>query len=114
MKKEILTLTFTLGTTFGIFTSNLTPVFAQLNNSQNPETQFQKNEVGNNESTFGNGFSPLDLIHNSNMRRSRDSGQFAEDTNTGLNQAADKFKRLQQERMQNQPTNPVSDTPAKP
>lgn len=102
MKKTVFTLSFSLVTLIASY-SNL--VFAQVTNSQNPTAQYQKNEVGSNEnSSFGNGFNPLDFIHNANLRRSRDAGQFQEDTNSGLNQAANEFKRLQQQMMQSQPS----------
>ncbi|ACK73231.1 hypothetical protein PCC7424_4874 [Gloeothece citriformis PCC 7424] len=103
MKTIILPLT--LGV-ISLFTGLGASASAQSTNPQNPQNPqnsigaFQKNEVGSNEdSAFG---SPLDLIHNMNMRRGRDSGEFAEDSKTNLNQAADEFKRLQQQRLQNQ------------
>jgi hypothetical protein len=60
--------------------------------------------------TFGNTFNPMDLIHNSNFRRGRNSSEFQEDTQTELQNAADQFKRQQQESLRNQPVT----TPANP
>ncbi|MGK7943101.1 MAG: hypothetical protein AB4058_01360 [Microcystaceae cyanobacterium] len=66
----------------------------------NTDGNFQKNEVDSmGESTFGGGFDPMQLIHNANFRRGRNGAEFAEDTRNGLNDAAEEFKRLQQQRM---------------
>lgn len=82
-------------------------VSAQITNSQNSEVKYQSNEQSSTDNSSLGSFNPLDLIHNANLRRSRDAGQFEEDTNTNLNQAADDFKRLQQQRMQNQSSDQV-------
>ncbi len=66
----------------------------------NTEGEFQKNEIDSTgESTFGSGFDPMQLIHNANFRRSRNGAEFAEDTQNNLNNAADEFKKLQQQRL---------------
>jgi DNA anti-recombination protein RmuC len=60
---------------------------------------FQSNEQ--NVNGFGNsGFDPLSLIHNANFSRSRNSSDFADDTNQSLNKAAQEFKRQQQQQLQ--------------
>jgi hypothetical protein len=66
----------------------------------NTDGNFQKNEVDSmGESTFGSGFDPMQMIHNANFRRSRNGAEFAEDTQNNLNNAAEEFKRLQQQRI---------------
>ncbi len=62
--------------------------------------EFQKNSVDSlGESSFGGGFDPLQLIHNHNLRRSRGGAEFAEDSEVNLNNAAEQFKKLQQQRL---------------
>jgi hypothetical protein len=102
-KQQKLTLILSVGLSVG-----LSGWFAQSSLAQvNPTgaNGYQENErdsfTGGN---FGNNFNPMDLIHNSNFRRSRNSAEFQEDTQTELQNAADEFKRQQQERIQNQPT----------
>lgn len=76
----------------------------------NPVNTYQENERDAfTGSTFGNSFNPMDLIHNSNFRRSRNTSEFQEDTQTDLQNAADKFKRQQLESIPDQPvTTPSS------
>ena len=72
-------------------------------------TGFQKNERSSQGSdVLGDGFNPLNLIHNANLRRSRNGDDFAEDTQTNLDKAAADFKRQQQLRLQQQPATPVA------
>ena len=52
------------------------------------------------------------IIHNANLSRSRNAGEFADDTRRNLQKAADEFKLLQQQRLQQQinaPASPGSD-----
>ncbi len=51
---------------------------------------------------FGNIFNPMDLMHRSNLQRSRNASDFAEDTSNNLNKAAEEFKLMQQQRLQQQ------------
>jgi hypothetical protein len=86
---------------------------SQLQNYQNPAIPttegFQKNERSSQGSDFlGDGFNPLNLIHNANLRRSRNGADFAEDSQTNLNKAAADFKRQQQLRLQQQQAAPVA------
>lgn len=46
------------------------------------------------------GFDPMTLIHNANLSRSRSGGEFAEDTQRSLGDAAEQFKLLQQQQLQ--------------
>lgn len=72
----------------------------------NTEGEFQKNEIDSTgESTFGSGFDPMQIIHNSNFRRSRNGAEFAEDTQNSLNNAAEEFKKQQRQRLLEQPQN---------
>lgn len=66
----------------------------------NTQGELQKNEIDSTgESTFGSGFDPMQLMHNANFKRSRNGAEFAEDTRDSLNNAANEFKKLQQQRM---------------
>ncbi len=69
---------------------------AQAVNLKEPEP-FQSNEKS---TLYGDGFNPMDLIHNANLLNNRSSSDFAEDTNSNINKAADDFKKQQLERMQ--------------
>ncbi|WP_013323735.1 hypothetical protein [Gloeothece verrucosa] len=102
MKKTIFTLCLAFGTTLGIVASYSSSASAQLiPNSKNPEVKYQSNEENSSVDNSLGGLNPLDLIHNANLRRSRDASQFQEDSDSNLNQAAQDFKRKQQQMMQN-------------
>lgn len=74
---------------------------------------FQRNERSSSSSDLlGNGFDPINLIHNANLRRSRGGYEFAEDTQNNLNKAAEEFKRQQQQQLQQMQDAPSS--PAQP
>ena len=74
-------------------------VLAQSLNPSQPD--YQKNERSSDGRDSLGGFNPLDLIHNSNFRRSRDGSEFQEDTRNNINQAAEEFKRKQREQLEN-------------
>lgn len=98
MNKITLTLSLSLLVGLGFWTESS---MAQVNPNNNG---YQENEQdAMTGGTLGNSFNPMDLIHNSNFRRSRNSSEFQEDTNSELQNAAEKFKRQQQEAIQNQP-----------
>lgn len=98
MNRITLTLSLSLLSLGFLPQSSMAQVDANTNNG------YQANEQDAfTGDTFGNTFNPMDLIHNSNFRRSRNSSEFQEDTQTELQNAADKFKRQQQQRIQNQP-----------
>ncbi|XLQ12179.1 MAG: hypothetical protein KPI85_03570 [cyanobacterium endosymbiont of Epithemia adnata isolate EadnSB Bon19] len=83
-------------------------ILAQSVDVINEKNGYQSNEQ---ESTgeLGNIFNPMDLMHRSNLQRSRNAGDFAEDTNNNLNKAAQEFKLIQQKRLQQESSEPVSD-----
>lgn len=98
--KFALAITLSLGILTPLTFSNSS--FAQSTNSvTNPDT-YQTNERSTTGSQFGESFNPLDLIHNMNFRRSRDGSEFQEDTQNNLNNAADEFKRMQREKLDNE------------
>ena len=74
-------------------------VLAQSLNPSQPD--YQKNERSSDGRDALGGFDPLDLIHNSNFRRSRDGAEFQEDTRDNINEAAEEFKRKQREQLEN-------------
>ncbi|ACK66594.1 hypothetical protein PCC8801_2589 [Rippkaea orientalis PCC 8801] len=92
---------------FGTITGFSSVTVAQSLNriDQDP---YQKNEQ-NPEGEFGNIFSPIDMMHNSNLQRSRNSSDFAEDTTNNLNKAAEEFKRIQQQRLEQDSSNSSSE-----
>ncbi len=69
---------------------------AQAINQKEPEP-FQSNEKN---SIYGDGINPMDLIHNANLLNNRSASDFAEDSNSNIDKAADEFKKQQLERMQ--------------
>ena len=79
--------------------------------AKDPSTQ--SNEVNSNN-PLGNGLDLNNLIHNANLRRSRSGGEFASDTQMQLKKAADDFKQMQLQRIQQQQTAPVAPTSAAP
>jgi hypothetical protein len=69
----------------------------------NTQGELQKNEIDSTgESTFGSGLDPMQLMHNANFQRSRNGAEFAEDTRNNINNAANEFKKLQQQRILDQ------------
>lgn len=102
-----LSLTGSLAGSLGL--SQVTLAQETIQNYTRPATPnsegFQKNERSSQGGdTLGDGFNPINLIHNANLRRSRNGEDFAEDTQTNLNKAAADFKRQQQLRLQQSPT----------
>ena len=90
---------FTIVASFGLVLISAAPNYAQAT-SVREKDPFQKNEV--NPLYGGDGFNPLDLIHNANLSTGRSSADFYEDTNENLDSAAEKFKKEQLLRMQQQ------------
>lgn len=83
-------------------------ILAQSVDVINEDNGYQNNEQ---EPTgeLGNIFNPMDIMHRANLQRSRNAGDFAEDTNNNLNKAAQEFKLIQQRRLQQESSEPVSD-----
>lgn len=69
----------------------------------------QSNEV-NSSNPFGNGLNLNNIIHNANLSRSRGGGEFADDSRRQMKKAADEFKQLQLQRIQQQQAAPVAPT----
>jgi hypothetical protein len=69
------------------------------------------NEVNSNN-PLGNGLNLNDIMHNVNLSRSRNSSEFADDTQRKLKKAADEFKQMQLQQLQQQPTAPTAPTGA--
>ena len=75
---------------------------AQRVNPNEPEP-YQSNEVDSfGGGTFGDALNPFDLIHNNNIGPGRSAEDFQSDTNKSLDDATAEFRRLQQERWNNQ------------
>lgn len=84
-------------------------VLAQSIDVINKDNGYQSNEQ-DPAGEFGNIFNPMDLMHRSNLQRNRNAGDFAEDTNNNLNEAAQEFKLLQQRRLQQNSSEPIPDS----
>ncbi|MGF1479183.1 MAG: hypothetical protein ACFB4I_06795 [Cyanophyceae cyanobacterium] len=77
----------------------LEPVLAQtFPNSDS--TEVQRNEYDPNSNSSLGTLNPTDLIHRANLSRSRNLQEFSEDSQINLGNAAEEYKRLQQERLQ--------------
>ena len=73
--------------------------------AKDPTTQ--SNEV-NSSNPLGNGLDLNNLIHNANRSRSRSGGEFADDSRRQMKKAADEFKQLQLQRIQQQQAAPAA------
>lgn len=102
----ILSFSFLVGTTVSAIALLGQAAFAQqeVNSMDNRDRpNYQSNEQNSLGSGFGdNSFNAFELIHRANMNRSRSMGEFQQDTNSGMRNAADEFKRQQNERLQMQ------------
>ncbi|MEB3193421.1 MAG: hypothetical protein VKL42_24020 [Snowella sp.] len=71
-----------------------------------PPTQqplgYEASEKDPMKSSVG-GFDPMSLIHNANLSRSRTGEDFAEDSQRNLSKAAEAFKKMQQQQLQQMP-----------
>lgn len=67
-----------------------------ISNNLNEPTNYQSNEY---DPTLGPGgsFDPMDLIHRATMGPSRNPSQFNEDTQKNISNAAEDFKKQQQQ-----------------
>lgn len=88
---------------------------AQDNTPINPVTPnnngtFQDNEIGTFDGLENGSFSPLDLMHMMNMGGRRSLGEFRQDQNNNLDNAAEDFRRRQMELLNNN-NNPATPTP---
>ena len=94
----------TLGLSIACTLSLITPTLAQ-DNDQNGN--YQSNEKDSMSGTLG-GIDPIDLIHNANLSNGRSSEEFNKDSQTQIQNSAEEFRRLQQERMQQDNSTPAS------
>lgn len=88
---------FTITASFALILISATPNYAQSANLKKTDP-FQKNEVNPLYGTGG--LNPMDLIHNANFLNGRSDAEFYQDSNDNLDSAADKFKKEQLLRMQ--------------
>ena len=76
---------------------------------QAPENDgFQSNEQDGLFGGSSDGFNPIDLIHRANFSNGRSLEDFSSESETNLRDSASEFKRLQQERLQQQQSSPNS------
>ena len=71
-----------------------------------PETEVTPSNESNGAELLRGGLNPVNIIHNANLSRSRNGSEFADDTRRNLQEAADEFKQLQLQRLQDQGASP--------
>ena len=88
------------------------PAWTQSVNSPNPNNpSYQPNEYGSGSmGANGAGFDPFQLIHRANLSNSRNMEEFNQDSQTNIQNAAENFKRQQQEMLLNQQSESSTDT----
>jgi len=92
MKNKILFALITLG----LSAVSISSASAQTINRNQQNEPFQSNEQN---PLYGDGFNPMQLIHNANMMNRRSGGAFFEDSNRGIDNAAKSFREQQQQRL---------------
>lgn len=85
--------------------SLITPSLAQYKDQE--DGAYQSNEEDPMSGTLG-GIDPIDLIHNANLSTGRNAEEFNQDTQLQIQNSAEEFRRLQQERMQQDNSTPAS------
>ena len=95
MKNYLSRLTITLGLGVACSFGLMMPVFAQSNDQND---NFQSNEKDPMSGTLG-GIDPIDIIHNANLSTGRSAEEFNQDSQLQIQNSAEEFRRLQQERM---------------
>ena len=88
--------------------SLINPALAQYKDQEGGA--YQSNEEDPMSGTLG-GIDPVDLIHNANLSTGRSAEEFNEDSQLQIQNSAEEFRRLQQERMlqQNSTTESTED-----
>lgn len=103
MKNPLSQLTITLGLGIACTFSLITPSLAQSSSQQ--DNSYQSNEQ---DSLYGDstlGIDPIQLMHNYNLGVGRSAEEFSEESSTQIQNSAEEFRRLQQERMLQQHNN---------
>lgn len=83
----------------------VTPTLAQNRDAEGGA--YQSNEENPMSGTLG-GIDPIDLIHNANLSTGRNAEEFNQDSRLQIQNSAEEFRRLQQERMLQQNSAPES------
>lgn len=83
----------------------VTPALAQDRDGE--DSGYQSNEENPMSGTLG-GIDPIDLIHNANLSTGRSAEEFNQDSQLQIQNSAEEFRRLQQERMLQQNSAPES------
>jgi predicted outer membrane lipoprotein len=102
MKNKFFSWTIALGLGFGLACTFglITPELAQSQNTDD-EDVYQDNEKDTMSGSLG-GINPIDLIHDANLSTGRNAEEFNTDSQIQIEDSAAEFRRLQQERMQQQ------------
>ncbi|MEC4805569.1 MAG: hypothetical protein SAJ12_14545 [Jaaginema sp. PMC 1079.18] len=106
----------------GMFVGVAQNAIAQDTTPINPVTPsnngtFQNNEIGAFDGLENGSFNPLDLFHRMNLGGRRSLGEFRQDQNNNLDNAAAEFRRRQMELLNNNgnaPTTPLPDNSENP
>jgi len=77
-------------------------ILAQTQYQPQQPLGYEASEKDPMKSSVG-GFDPMSLIHNANLSRSRTGEDFAEDSQRNLSKAAEAFKKMQQQQLQQMP-----------
>jgi hypothetical protein len=93
---------FCLSATVFAFQSAIAQSVNPINNRADETYQNNEQNVTGGNIGGSGGFNAFDLIHRANMSRGRTMGEFQQETESGITNAAEEFKRQQNERLQNQ------------
>ena len=99
MTKKLVVFLTLLGTTVG-----LAPLTMAQSIEQVDRKPYQSNEKNPN-GELGDFMNPLGLMHRANLERSRNGGEFAEDTRNNLSEAAKSFREAQRQLLEAQGAN---------
>lgn len=92
---------------FGLVAASAPAIAQQTNPQSSPYQENEYDAMGS--STFGNSFNPLDWVHRANLSNGPSSEEFSQESQQNLHNAADEFKRQQQERLNQLPSNPENE-----
>ncbi|AFY77686.1 MAG: hypothetical protein IGR93_02900 [Hydrococcus sp. C42_A2020_068] len=108
LKTLAIALSLCLGATVAFGQSTLAQSVNSMDNRD--RDGYQSNEQNVLGGNIGSGsFDAFDLIHRANTNRGRSMGEFQQETDSGIRNAADEFKRQQNERLQNRQPEAVTD-----
>ncbi len=99
MTKKLVVFLTLLGTTVGFAPLTIAQSIEQVD--RDPYQSNERNPNGD----LGDFMNPLGLMHRANLERSRNGGEFAEDTRDNLSEAAKSFREAQRQLLEAQGSN---------